>query len=59
MDMKKLPFFVVISLVGGLIIGIAVGTDISPVISGLIGAIIIFVVAGIFNFFGGKSRMSE
>ena len=59
MDPKKLAFFVVISLVGGLIIGIAVGTDISPVVSGLIGAILIFIVTAIFNIVKGRSRMGE
>jgi len=59
MGTKKLTFFVVISLVGGLVIGIAVGTDISPVISGLIGATTIFVITAIFNIIWGGLRMGE
>jgi len=59
MTPKRLAFFALIGLVGGLVIGIAVGTDMSPAASGLLGAIIIFVVAATIGFLWGGLRIGE
>ena len=40
---QRMAFWVAPGVVGGIVIGIAAGTDLSPVFAGLLGAILISV----------------
>ena len=43
----------------GIVIAIAVGTDLSPLIAGAISAIILFAVAMLLHIFGGELGMND
>lgn len=45
----KIGFFVAVGAVGGIVIGIAVGTDLSPVAAGVLGGILISLSMVILN----------
>jgi hypothetical protein len=56
---KKLLFFAIVGIVGGLVIGIGAGTTLSPILLGLIGGTILFVVAVILNSLWGEYWFRE
>ena len=56
---KKIAFFVATGAVGGLVIGIAVGTDLSPVVAGLLGAVVISLSMVILNAVWGELKFGE
>jgi hypothetical protein len=49
MSLKSFTYFAFIGIVGGLVIGIAAGTNISPLIAGLVGGSIIFLAVVLVN----------
>jgi hypothetical protein len=56
---KKLLFFSIIGIVGGLVIGIAVGSDLSPILLGIIGGIAILAIATLLNSLWGEYWFGE
>jgi hypothetical protein len=56
---KKIPFFVAIGVVGGVVIGIAAGTDLPPVLAGLLGAVLISVSMMILSAVWGELKFGE
>jgi len=56
---KRIAFFVATGAVGGLVIGIAVGTDLSPVVAGLLGAVVISLSMVILNAVWGELKFGE
>jgi hypothetical protein len=56
---RKSLFFAIAGIVGGLVIGIAAGTDLSPILLGLIGGSIIFVVTMLLNTLWGEYWFGE
>jgi len=59
MSFKSLTYFAAIGIVGGFVIGIAISTEISPIIAGLAGGFIIFLILLISNLFGNKEGMNK
>jgi hypothetical protein len=51
---KKTLFFAVIAIVGGLVIGLAAGKGISPILLAILGAVAIFIIAMILNILYGE-----
>jgi hypothetical protein len=52
-------FFAIVEVVGGLVIGLAAGTDLSPILLGLLGGLTFFAVAIILNFIWGEYWFDE
>jgi hypothetical protein len=56
---KRFTFFVSISVVGGLVIGLVAGTNISPFLAGIIGALVIFSILTGTWFLAAKENNSS
>jgi hypothetical protein len=49
-------FFIIFSIVGGLVIGLVAGTDVSPILAGILGALVIFSLMLGINFLTRRER---
>ncbi|MGD1995402.1 MAG: hypothetical protein PVH62_01365 [Anaerolineae bacterium] len=56
---KRTAFFAATAVVGGIVIGIAAGTDLSPVLAGLLGAVLISLSMAVLNAVWGEPKFGE
>ena len=56
---ERIGFFVAVGAVGGIVIGIAVGTDLSPVVVGLSGAVVITLIMVLLHAVWGELSSGE
>ena len=52
-------FFAIVGVVGGLVTGLAAGTDLSPILLGLLGGSTLLIAAIILNFIWGEHWFGE
>jgi hypothetical protein len=56
---ERIGFFVALGVVGGIVIGIAVGTDLSPVVAGLSGAVVTTLIMVLLHAVWGELNSGE
>jgi hypothetical protein len=51
---RTIYFIILIAIVGGLVIGLVAGTNVSPILAGILGAIVIFFIFVGISFLTGN-----